>query len=266
MGLVALYRRLIAVSIRSQMQYRASFLMLSFGTLVTASTEFLAIWALFARFGTIKSWRLPEAALLYGLVNTTFAIADAVSRGFDTFAGMIRMGDLDRVLLRPRSVALQVAGREFQMMRVGRFAQGVAVLAWSWHALGLGPELERIALAGAAVVGGVALFYGLIVVQATLAFWTTEGLEVVNMVTYGGTEVSQYPMHIYGARFRRFFTFVIPLACIAYLPALAIMGKPDPLGSTPTMQTTAPLAGIVFLILAGQAWRFGLRHYRSTGS
>ena len=48
-----------------------------------------------------------------------------------------------------------------------------------------------------AACGGVALFSGLLVLQATLAFWTVESLEVANVLTYGGEAAAQYPMNVY---------------------------------------------------------------------
>ena len=68
--------------------------------------------------------------------------------------------------------------------------------------------------------------------EATTAFWTTESLEVWNAFTYGGVTMSQYPLEIYRPWFRRFFIFVIPLGCINYLPGVAILGRPDPLGTS----------------------------------
>jgi hypothetical protein len=60
--------------------------------------------------------------------------------------------------------------------------------------------------------------------------------------------------------------FVIPRGCIGYLPGLAILGRADPLGTSLPLQWMAPLAGPLFLLICLQAWRFGVRHYQSTGS
>jgi ABC-2 type transport system permease protein len=54
--------------------------------------------------------------------------------------------------------------------------------------------------------------------------------------------------------------------CVGYLPAVAILGRPDPLQTPLLLQWLAPLAGVVFLLLALRVWRVGVRHYRSTGS
>ena len=262
-----LYLRYLGVSLRAQMQYRASFLMESLGHFLGCGVEILGIWALFHRFGTLKGWSLPEVALFYGLVNVAFAFAEGVGRGFDTFSGMVRSGEFDRLLLRPRSTAGQVAARELQLMRVGRLVQGLIVLGWSAAALDVRWTPARVGMAAFAVVGGACLFYGLFVLQATLAFWTIEGLELMNTVTYGGTETGQYPLPIYRPWFRRFFTFVVPLACVTYFPAVGILGRPERLLGMPRwLCGAAPLVGVVFLAAALQVWKVGVRHYRSTGS
>lgn len=263
---IRLYLRYVGISLRGQMQYRASFIMLSFGTFLTTGAEFLGVWVLFNRFGGLHGWTLAEVALFYGLVNVSFALAEAAGRGFDTFDGMVRSGDFDRLLLRPRSTALQVAGRDFQLMRIGRFAQGLAILLYAAAVLDVIWTLPRVLLLTGAVLGGACVFFGLLVLQATMAFWTIDSLEIMNTMTYGGVQTAQYPLTIYRDWFRKFFTFVVPLACVTYFPAVAILGRPDPLGTSRLFQALSPLVGVVFIWVALRVWQFGVRHYRSTGS
>lgn len=260
------YRRYIAISIRAQMQYRVSFILQTVGHLLLTALESLGIWALFARFGHLGSWKLPEVALFYGMVNIAFALADATSRGFDVFAGMVKGGDFDRLLLRPRSTVLQLAGQELTLRRIGRLSQALAVLIWGITALHLSLSPAKLLLIIAAILGGACLFYGLIVLQATTAFWTTESLELYNILTYGGIYAAQYPLDIYRRWFQRFFTYVVPLACINYFPLHAVLGRTDPLGSPPLFQWLSPLLGVVFLLISLQVWKVGVRHYCSTGS
>ena len=118
-----LYGRYIDISFRSQMQYRASFVMLSVGHGLMTGLEFLGIWVLFDRFAALDTWSLPEVAFFYGLINIAFALCDAFSRGFDQFASTVKSGDFDRLLLRPRSTALQLAGQELTLKRIGRLTQ-----------------------------------------------------------------------------------------------------------------------------------------------
>jgi ABC-2 type transport system permease protein len=261
MNALQLYSRYAAVSLRSQMQYRASFIMQSIGAFLITGFEFVAVWMLFDRFGELRGWSLAETALLYGMISVTFAIADAIGRGFDQFAVMVKAGDFDRLLLRPRSTVLQLIGQELTLRRVGRFLQGALILAFAIAFLDIQWNIPRLALMIVSITCGVCLFLGLLILQATSAFWTTESLEVWNAFTYGGVFMSQYPLSIYRTWFARFFTFVVPLACIDYYPALAILGR-----DSSAKHWIAPLAGVIFLLISLQVWKFGVRHYRSTGS
>jgi ABC-2 type transport system permease protein len=267
MNAAHLYVRYVAVSFRGQMQYRASFWMQLFGNLFITATEFLGVWALFTRFGHLNGWTLPEAALLYGMSDVSFAIAEAVPRGFDIFPQYVKSGSFDRMLLRPRSAAFQVLATEFQLMRVGRFAQALVVLVWAATTLGVQFTGAKVALLVFAILGGAALFSGLFILFATLSFWTTEALEVVNIATYGGNYAAQYPLSIYKPWLRHVLTFVIPLATLNFLPAHALLGRVDTtLGSAAWVQWASPAVGFVFLGVCLQFWRLGVRRYTSTGS
>lgn len=266
MNAAALYLRYASISLRSQLEYRASFILQSIGMFLITGIEFIGVWALFDRFGSVKGWSLAEVALFYGMISITFAISDSVARGFDLFASMVKAGDFDRLLLRPRSTVLQLFGQELTLRRIGRLAQGVIILAWAIWALDLDFSIARTALLLLAIACGVCVFVGLFILQATSAFWTTESLEVWNAFTYGGVTMSQYPVAIYRPWFRKFFTFVVPLACINYFPGVAILGRADPLGTPVILQWLAPLAGPVFLAVCLWFWGLGVRRYRSTGS
>lgn len=266
MHYLRLYLRYTAISIRSQMQYRASFLLMLIGQLLVTGTEFLAIWALFARFGSLRGYTLPQIALFYGVMIVGFGLAESFARGFDVFPRMIRAGDFDRLLLRPLSTPFQLAAQELQLMRAGRYVQALAVLGWACGSLGLLSCPSRLVLVGLMTLGCWALFYGLIVLQATLSFWTVDGIELMNSLTFGGTEVGQFPITIYRPWFRELFTFVVPIACVNVIPSRALFGRAA-LGAPALAGCyAAPLVGFAFLALALRAWRFGERHYCSTGS
>jgi ABC-2 type transport system permease protein len=264
---LALLLRYARASIRGQLAYPASAILLGLGAFLVTIIDLLAIWALFARFGAIGGWRLGDIALFFGLVSISFTLADFLTHGFDVFGSdFVRTGAFDRILLRPRSAALQLMGHEFRLSRIGRFAQGAVMVGVATAVLPLHWDAGRIALALWTVAGGVALFFGLLVLQATLAFWTVESLEMINALTYGGIQAAQFPLSLYAGWFRNFLIFVVPLACVAYFPVLAILGKPDPLGAPAWLLPFTPLAGWVFLGLSFAAWRVGVGKYTSTGS
>lgn len=266
-GSLALFCRLAAASLAGQARYPATALLLTLGQFLVTSIEAVGVWALFHRFGDVQGWRIGEVALFYGLVNLMFAIANSLGHGFDTLGTeFLRTGAFDRLLLRPRPVALQLMAQEMRLSRLGRLLQGGLVLAFATVQAGIAWPPGMVALALCAVAGGAALFLGLLVLQGTLAFWTVESLEIANVFTHGGVQAAQYPLAVYEQWFRRLLTFAVPLACVAYYPGLAILGRADPLGAPAWLGWVSPLAGFAFLALALCAWRLGLRRYASTGS
>lgn len=267
MNAIRLYGRYVRASVRGQMQYPGSWLLTSLGAFVATGVDFVAIWALFARFKQLAGWRFPEVALFYAVIGASFAIADGLTRGFDVFGEQfVKTGNFDRVLVRPRSTVLQLLGYELRATRIGRLAQ--ALVVW-----GIAARLTSIQWTGAvwatllfAVAGGVALFSGILILQATLAFWTVESLEIANTLTYGGVEAAQYPLDVYARWFRSFLTFVVPLGCVSYYPVAAVLGRADRTGVAGDLLRLTPVAGFVFLGVSLWVWRFGVRHYTSTGS
>ena len=257
------FGKLIAASIRSQMQYPASFLMLTLGHFFGTFIDILGIWVLFDRFNLVQGWTLHEVGIIYGIVQMGFALAEAFARGFDIFHQMIKQGDFDRILLRPLNPLFQIAIREVQIMRVGRFLQGLVVLIWSLSSFSFSFFSFSTLIIIFSILGTASLFYGLFIIQATISFWTIETLELMNITTYGGLQAGQYPLNIYNRSFRWIFTFIVPLACVVYYPTTAFLkhnGTPMLLG------IISPLVGFVFLYFACRFWRLGIRYYCSTGN
>ena len=267
MNAMRLYGGYVRASLRSQMQYPTSFLLTSLGAFAATGVDFLALWALFARFHQVAGWRFGEVALFYGVIGVSFALADGLTRGFDIFGEQfVKTGDFDRLLVRPRSTVLQLLGYELRATRIGRLAQAAIVwaiaarltnIAWTW-----GVWLTLLF----AVAGGMALFSGILILQATLAFWTVESLEIANTLTYGGVEAAQYPLDLYARWFRNFLTFVVPLGCVSYFPVAGVLGRAAKTGLASGLLPFTPALGFLFLGVALWIWRFGVRHYTSTGS
>ena len=115
-------------------------------------------------------------------------------------------------------------------------------------------------------IGLVAFFGGLFIIGSTITFWTIQPIELMNIFTYGGSEMMSYPMHIYERWMRQFFTYIVPAIFLNFLPALYFLDKPDPLGLPGFAPFLSPLAGFGTLFIALQFWKFGVRNYQSTGT
>lgn len=262
---IGLYFKYISYSVRSQMMYKASFIYMTMGNFLITVVEFVGIIALFQRFGTIQGWSLEEVALIYGVINCGFALAESIGRGYDLFSRLVVSGDFDRLLLRPRSLTVQILGSELQLMRIGRFLQGLVVLVWSMTALEIGVlSIEGLVII-LTVISSMLVFMGLFILQATISFWSIQSLEVMNAFTYGGVQMGQYPISIYKKWFQRIFTFIIPLGSVVHYPIQSILGRGG-LYSQSYMIGLFPLISLIFFGVAMMIFNTGVRHYKSTGS
>ncbi len=216
MDAMQLYIKMVLIKIREQMEYKASFIFMSLGHFLITFIEFLGIYALFLRFDSIKGWDLYEVAIFYGFINCSFAIAEAVGRGYDVFHNHVRKGTFDRILLRPRNISLQILSTEFQIMRIGRFLQGLIVLLWGLDGLEKQLTGTDMLMLIYSLVCAVFFFMGLMVMQATLSFWSVESLEIMNAFSYGGVQTAQYPIDIYREWFRKIFVYIIPIGSVSF--------------------------------------------------
>ena len=260
MGLYASYLR---IHLRGQLERRSAFAILVLGQAFVPLLVLAGAVLMFDRFGTLGGWTRPEALLCYGVAHMAFAAATCLARGFDTFSSIVANGEFDRILLRPRGTIVQVLGQRFDLSRSGRLLQGAAVLAWAVSELDLAWDFPRAFTLAAMIASGTAIFCGIYVLGAALCFKTVQGLEVVNILTDGGREASQYPLAIFPEGIVKFFTYVVPFACFNYIPLLWILGKP---GGNMLVGMLAPWLGALFLLPCAAVWRRAVRSYVSTGS
>lgn len=256
-----LYFKYLAMHLRSAMQYKASFALTAAGQFMTSFSVFIGIYFMFSCFGSVGGYSFEETLICYSAVLFAFTAAECFFRGFDAFPSVISNGEFDRAMVRPRPVMFQVLCSRIEFSRIGRFLQAGVILAYALPASGIVWTPAKVLVLILMCAGGTALFAGLFIVYAGFCFFTTEGLEFMNIFTDGGRELGKYPVDIYGSAVLRFYTFVIPLACVQYYPFLYIAGRTQSL-----CFTLLPLAGFLFLIPCTAFWRFGVKRYKSTGS
>ncbi|MFD4523140.1 ABC transporter permease [Streptomyces sp. NPDC058470] len=260
------YRMIAAMWIRSTMAYRASFAMTLFGNFVMTGLDFVTILLMFSQVDRLGGYSLPEVAFLYGLGGTAFGLADLGFGTMDRLGRRVRDGTFDTLLVRPVPVLAQVAADRFAVRRIGRVTQGLLVLGYALVALDISWTPLKVLLIPLALLSGGAIFGAVFVAGAAFQFVAQDASEVQNSFTYGGSTLLQYPPTVFAKDLVRGVTFVFPLAFVNWLPALYVLGRPYPLDLPTWVAFTPPLVAAVCCVLAGLAWRAGLRSYRSTGS
>jgi ABC-2 type transport system permease protein len=251
--------------IRSQLQYPLGFALDVAGTCLIAALDLVAIVVLFANVDVMVGWSALQICVLFGIAQLSFAVAELAVGHLDRLPIELRAGTFDGVLVKPRSSLLLIVASDFTLRRVGQVALAFCVLVLSWSRVG--PRLDPyvIALTLLTVATGTAIFCGIWVIGAATTFWTVDTMEITNAFTYGGRQLSTFPIGIYSQWVRRLVLFVVPLGCVAYFPVRYLVGL-EPRNASSLVRFVGVPAAIAVGTVAGFVWRAAVRTYRGTGS
>ena len=258
------YYRIASLWVRASMAYPASFWMMAVGSFLMTGLDFVGIWVLLRNVDDLGGFSLTEIGFLYGATGLGIAFADLFVGRVERLGQMIRMGRLDTMMTKPVPLLVQVCADEFALRRFARVFQSSIVFVWA--ATYVDWSLPRALVAAEMVASGSLIFFSLFVGLACVQFWTADSTEFANAFTYGGNQVTQFPMSVFPSEIVKALTFVLPIAFVNWYPCLYILGRDDPFGFPTALQFASPLAAALFLGAAALAWRTGVRHYRSTGS
>ncbi|MEU4691089.1 ABC-2 family transporter protein [Actinoplanes sp. NPDC023714] len=260
------YVELFKAQFRSVTSYRASFLVELFGNMGATVFDVITVLVLFGSAPRVGGFTLEEAVLTAGLSSAGFALADMLVGNVDRLKVYVRAGTLDAVLVRPLPALPQLLLMDLPLRKALRVVFGFAVLGGAIAINDIDWTPARIVLVVLTPLAAAAFFGAFFVISATLAFWWVDSGEVGAAFTYGGRDFTSYPITVFGPVFRGLFAYAMGFAFVAYQPALALLGRTDPLGLPAWAGYLSPLVALVAAAIAAVVWRAGVRHYRSTGS
>ena len=251
---------------KSQLQYPASFLMQTLAQLVMEGGEMMAVILIVNRFDRLNQWGPGDLYFFFGLMSVTFYLTEIFGRGLTgNFPYMVRTGQLDTLLVRPRGVLTQVMCSAADPRRISCVAVGTAALVIGCRLSGVRwTPAKAFAFAEAVFFGGM-LLLGLFMIEAVLCIHSVKSVELANALTYGGRSACQYPIDIFPRSLRAVFTVIAPFALAMHVPASYILGKT--LYGWPSWTAfVCPLAGAALFGIMYLLFRRAMRYYRSTGS
>lgn len=263
---LAVYRHLVLASIRGQLAYPTSFALQCAGQALVQLEDMVIILVLFSRIGAMGGFTRQEVLLIFGLAGVSFGLANLLVGSLDKVGELVRAGTLDALLLRPVPAMTQICASEFALRRLGKVVTALAVLGYVLATSPIWWTPLRVAVLLITPLTGLVLFGAIWVAASATTFWLVEGQELPNAVTYSSGMFTSYPVSVFSGWLLRLMAFVVPGAFVAYYPALAILGKPDPLGLPAVLPYSAPVVALLAAGVAALAWRAGLRHYVGTGS
>ena len=266
MNTIRLYLRSMAMLIRCQLEYPLSFLLQTFAQFIMEGSEMLAVILIVDRFGRVNQWEAGDLFFFFGMMSVTFYLTEIFGRGITgNFPYLIRSGQMDTILVRPRGVLTQVLCSAADPRRITCVGIGTVSLIIGSNLSQIRWTALKAAAMAEAILFGCVLILGLFLIEAIFVIYSVKSVELVNALTYGGRSACEYPVDIFPRPLRILFTAVAPFALVLHVPSAYILDKP--LYNWPAWTAFAcPLAGAAFFALIHALFRVALRHYRSTGS
>jgi ABC-2 type transport system permease protein len=256
-----LWRRLVAMSLMREAEYRASFALSAGGGLLQLVVAALTIALIYQYIGAVAGWTRAEALLVLGLYRTVEGLLlFQFGANLWEVPGMIRRGELDMVLVRPVSSRFLASARKVELAELSNVLIGLAFTAYAGQQAGI--RWSALGLAQALIFGvsGLLLLYVVWFAIVTLAFWLID-TGPLSQVVETLRETARYPISFFPGAFRTFLTFVFPVAFATTFPAAALRGQAD---------WRLLLAGVAMaaggLLLTQRFWDYALRHYSSASS
>ena len=266
MDTIRLYLHSMRMLMKSQLQYPLSFFLQTVAQLVMEGGEMLAVILLVDRFERLNQWGPGDLYFFFGMMSVTFYLTECFGRGITgNFPYLIRTGQLDVFLLRPRGVVTQVLCSAMDPRRITCIAVGVAALIMGCSLSAVQWTAVKVFLMAEAILCGSMLILGLFMIEAIFCIHSVKSVELVNALTYGGRSACEYPIDTYPRPLRVLFTVLAPFALTLHVPGSVILAKP--LFDWPLWTAfVSPLSGILFFALMWLAFQKTMQFYRSTGS
>lgn len=255
-----LYFKAMKLHFKALAQYRASFIMSFLSQILVFFSYYFVIVALFQKFDNIKGFTIYEVLLCFSIIHFGFAMNETFARGIDKFDKLMKKGEFDKLLLKPKSIILQILMEDIDFVKISRLLQSVIVLIISLVNLNIELTPLKILILILMLASSTAIFFGIFLIAAAYCFLTIEGLEVRNVITDGGKHMAQYPIGIFRKGFVVFFTFIIPYAFVNYYPLLYFIGSSDNL-----LYAFSPLLVFIYLIPCFFIFNLGMKKYTSVG-
>lgn len=254
------FLKLCSMNFRVLLMYRASFL-ISFAIMGVWIVSFvMLILIIFEHTETLGGFHRGEVLLILTFYYLFQSLSDIFFKdNFEGFGLVVRRGLFDFHLIKPLPSQFSTF---FHTMRFDHIAGLLLAIAMFFFSI---PKLEAPLEIHYFIIGLLLslisswIYFSLLLIIATLVFWISKNETIANLIWHM-SQISRYPRTIYGNIFQKIFTFGLPLALLASLPAEVSIA----LGSKSLVFTFLLLA-VFFSILSNLFWKMGIKRYTSAG-
>lgn len=259
---LSLYWQLQVQNMKSLMQYRTDFLMMIFFTGFSQICSLAVIGIIYSNIPEVAGWTMWEILLLYSFLLFSEGCINFFFQGTWKIAEMINLAELDRFLVRPAPMGLQLLTARIDFDGLNKMVIAAAVFLLGSAHCQIRWNGKNVIFLAVFLLEACVIRVCMIWTASCLSFWMAGAKNSLNFFVISIGEMAKYPLTIYPALLRGIFGYVIPYAFVSYYPVGFLLGKR---GMGPGVCLT-PLICAGMLVLAAAVLRRGLARYESSGN
>ncbi|OMD17283.1 ABC transporter permease [Paenibacillus odorifer] len=264
---IKLYLKYIKYISKSWFQYRVDAVLRSFAVFMREATGIFVIYLTLQSFTNINGWTLYELLFLFSVLFVTYGLLILFCTGLRDFGNLVLSGDLDRFLLRPRGVLMQVMASNADMFAaIGHGILGISLFLVCADHVGISWTFNNISYYLITIASGVVIQASIFLLLACSSFWFLKIDEFMNMLYYNSRKFAGYPISIYPKFIQKILMFIVPFAFVNYFPSQYFLRKPDLNQYWTGYVYITPIIALIMLVSMLFFWRFSLKRYSSAGN
>lgn len=248
-------------SIVRTMMFRFDFFLWAMVELFWMSVNLLLIAVIYQHTDSVAGWNKYEMMLLVGtaMLIQRFVMGFFWSNLFE-MSRNVRTGHFDFFLAQPGNPLFMASTRKIDPDGLANSFVAMGVVFYAAHQLGLHPTTTDLLVYAAMIVCGVCIHFSVLVMVASLSFWTT-GSQGLEGIYFSFFEYSRLPRQAFKGVANVLFVWLLPGVIVSNAPASTLLH-----GFHPLTALWLGLITLAWLFVAVAIFNRGLRRYSSASS
>lgn len=258
-------RKVTAVNVRAILQYRGdTAVSLLFGVLWQTSTLIFAS-VLITRFNGLGGWPSIGVVLIAGVRLLSHGFYVLIFFNIASIPQLIDEGRFDGFFLRPVPIFTQMLLSSFSPNAIGDLLVAFTLCAVALPRIAVDWTIGKALFLLAGVIGGTLIEAAVQMIAACFLLRSPGTRAIPSFLDEMFGTFGNYPLTILPGALQGIFTFVLPLAFVAYFPVAVVLGLEPRSIVMSTLAHLSPLVGLLLFLAARRLWTRSLRNYASVG-
>jgi ABC-2 type transport system permease protein len=257
-----LYWRLFGQQLKAILEYSKDFYVMICAAALTQFVGFVFLWVVFSRIPDIQGWGFWEVAFMYAAIYFSEGVGSLFFEGTWRMLKLVNTGELDRYLVRPVPLVLQIVTTGIGMNGLGNIVIGGWIMGMALTRVAIDWSLSTVLAAVVLLISAMTVRVAINYAANCSAFWIKNSGNAFPIMVHNMGEFAKYPITIFSLGLQLFISLAVPFAFVSFFPAAVLFGKEE----WAVYGWMGPLVAAYTVGMAFLIFRIGLRKYESTGN